>query len=110
MDLSSDPPFSDIDLLTCRNVLIYFQSSLQRNVLSLFHYSLKPTGLLVLGNSETVGEASNLFKALNPQHKIFRREAVPSQVHFNYVGGSYPRGLQAPQQPDFSAPLKRSTV
>jgi len=109
-DLSSDPPFSEIDLLTCRNVLIYFQSSLQRNVLSLFHYSLKPTGLLVLGNSETVGEASNLFKALNPQHKIFRREAVPSQVHFNYVGGSYPRGFQAPQQPDFSAPLKRSTV
>lgn len=109
-DLSSDPPFSDIDLVTCRNVLIYFQPTLQRRVLSIFHYSLKPSGLLLLGNSENVGQNSNLFSTVSAQHKIFKREAVPSRVNFDYVSSPLPRDGNQGRSPDFSPPPNRTNV
>ncbi|HEY9647662.1 MAG TPA: chemotaxis protein CheB, partial [Chroococcidiopsis sp.] len=59
-NLISDPPFSRMDLISCRNVMIYFGASLQKRVLPMFHYGLKSTGFLMLGSAETVGEFSNL--------------------------------------------------
>ncbi len=73
-DLLSDPPFSRLDLISCRNVLIYLRQDMQRRVLRLLHYSLKPGGLLFLGTSESVGETSTLFEALDKSHKIYRRK------------------------------------
>ncbi len=74
-----DPPFSKLDLVSCRNLLIYMDSNLQKKVFPVFHYALKPDGILFLGNSETVGEFVNLFTPLDRHHKIFRRrEAVPN--------------------------------
>ncbi|EPX78394.1 CheR family methyltransferase [Salipiger mucosus] len=68
-----DPPFSNIDLLSCRNLLIYFGEKLQTQALPIFHYSLKPGGILFLGPSETVGRFDELFPPINQQARIFRR-------------------------------------
>ena len=73
-NLISDPPFSRMDLISCRNVLIYFGASLQKKVLPIFHYGLKPTGFLMLGSSETVGEFSNLFHLVDRKHKIYTKQ------------------------------------
>ncbi len=69
----SDPPFTRLDILSCRNLLIYFGADLQRKVLPLFHYALKRGGLLVLGSAETVGNFDQFFATAHPSHHIFRR-------------------------------------
>jgi two-component system, chemotaxis family, CheB/CheR fusion protein len=74
-DLLADPPFSKLDLIACRNVLIYLQEDVQRDVLALFHYSLTAGGVLVLGTSESVG-TSKLFTAVDKKHRLFRHRAV----------------------------------
>lgn len=109
-DLSSDPPFSDIDLLSCRNVLIYFQPSLQRRVLSFFHYSLKPTGFLILGNSESLGDTTDLFEAFDVQAKIYTRRAVPSRLNLDFIASYYPREASLEQRQGFSANLSRTNL
>ena len=70
-DVSADPPFSRLDLISCCNVLIYLSSSLQREVLSILRYALKPTGYLVLGPSESVGTLSSSFRQVDGIHKIY---------------------------------------
>ena len=67
-----DPPFSRIDLISCRNLLIYFGADIQNNVLPTFHYSLRPGGYLFLGMSENVGQFGDLFEAVDKKHRIFR--------------------------------------
>ncbi|MDO8488978.1 MAG: CheR family methyltransferase, partial [Candidatus Omnitrophota bacterium] len=67
----SDPPFSNLDLISCRNMLIYFQPILQKKVFNNFHYGLKPGGFLFLGNSESAGGYANLFKVLDRKQRIF---------------------------------------
>jgi len=69
-----DPPFARIDLLTCRNVLIYMDASLQKKALTTFHYALKENGTLLLGKSETVTAAAVLFNNLDKQHKLYTRK------------------------------------
>lgn len=71
--LIKDPPFSRLDLLVCRNFLIYLTSDMQKRLISLFHQALKPGGILFLGSSETVGRASDLFSTIDKKWKIFRR-------------------------------------
>lgn len=68
-----DPPFSKLDILTCRNLLIYLGQELQVRLLPLFHFSLNPGGLLFLGSSETVGNFSDLFVALDARARIYQR-------------------------------------
>ena len=68
-----DPPFTRMHLISCRNLLIYFQSNLQTRALSLFHFGLKNNGYLFLGKSEALGEVAGEFDCLNPTHKIFRK-------------------------------------
>lgn len=72
-NLVMDPPFTKLDLLSCRNLLIYLEPELQKKLLPLFHYSLKPGGFLVLGSAETVGEASELFCALPGRNRLYQR-------------------------------------
>ena len=72
-NLVMDPPFTKLDLLTCRNLLIYLETDLQKKLLPLFHYSLNPGGVLVLGSAETVGAATDLFAALSGKNRIYRR-------------------------------------
>jgi two-component system CheB/CheR fusion protein len=72
-NLFSDPPFSGVDLVTCRNVLIYLESDVQRRVLLLLHFALKPHGILFLGGAETVGPREDLFKPVSKAARIYRR-------------------------------------
>ncbi|OGR19873.1 MAG: chemotaxis protein CheR, partial [Desulfobacterales bacterium GWB2_56_26] len=72
-DIIKDPPFTKLDLLCCRNLLIYFGPQLQDKLLPVFHYSLKPNGLLFLGSSETIGHTSDIFAVLDKKWKIFKR-------------------------------------
>jgi two-component system CheB/CheR fusion protein len=73
-NLGKDPPFTRIDLLSCRNVLIYLQASLQRKVLRGCHYALNPDGFLLLGASESVGDGSDLFTLLDRKAKLYVRK------------------------------------
>jgi two-component system, chemotaxis family, CheB/CheR fusion protein len=77
-DLTRDPPFSQLDLVSCRNVLIYFGSAAQQRVLPSLHYSLKPEGLLFLGSAESIGPHSDLFEGIDDQNKIFSRKGTSS--------------------------------
>ncbi len=70
-----DPPFSRLDMVSCRNLLIYIGPELQKRLLRLFYFSLNPDGILFLGNSETIGEFSDLFTALDRKGKIYRRKS-----------------------------------
>ena len=72
-DIIKDPPFTKLDLICCRNLLIYLDSTLQKKLLPLFHYSLKPGGILFLGSSETIGGFTDLFSPIDKKWKIFRR-------------------------------------
>lgn len=72
-DLIMDPPFRRLDILSCRNVMIYFGAALQRRLVPLFHYSLRPGGALLLGSSETIGRAQSLFVPLHPKSRIYWR-------------------------------------
>jgi len=73
-NLVMDPPFTKLDVLTCRNLLIYLNSELQKKLLPLFHYGLNPGGLLVLGNSETVGADTDLFAVLPGKSRLYWRQ------------------------------------
>lgn len=84
-NLGSDPPFSNTDLISCRNVLIYFAPALQKRVLAIFHYSLNPGGVLWLGSSESVGETSDLFSVVSKKHKVYNRRSVDNRLNFDFV-------------------------
>ena len=76
--LTRDPPFSRIDLVSCRNLLIYLDTDLQAAVIPAFHYSLVPDGVLLLGSSETVSRHEALFAPLDRAHRVFLRREGPS--------------------------------
>ena len=81
-DVIKDPPFSKLDLICCRNLLIYLNADLQKKLIPLFHYALVPEGVLVLGTSETVGDYSALFSSLDRRTKIYSRlRDLPGVVH-----------------------------
>ncbi len=72
-DLTVDPPFTRLDILCCRNLLIYFGSALQRRLIPLFHYSLRPGGALFLGSSETIGRTQDLFSPVDTKSRLYWR-------------------------------------
>jgi len=78
-DFLKDPPFGKMDLISCRNVLIYFEPYLQKKALTTFHYVLNPTGLLLLGKSETTSGVPDLFSEVAKSEKIYSRKDVPSK-------------------------------
>ena len=84
-DVIVDPPFTQLDLLLCRNVLIYFNATLQRRLMPLFHFSLRAGGTLVLGSAETVGRSQNLFTTVVARSRVYKRNEhvlVPGSVVF----------------------------
>src|SRR5947199_442776 len=74
--LIQDPPFTKLDILSCRNLLIYLAPEMQKKLIPLFHYSLSPGGVLFLGSAETIGTFSDLFTALNNKMRIFQRSTA----------------------------------
>jgi two-component system CheB/CheR fusion protein len=73
-NLIKDPPFSKIDLLSCRNLLIYLEADLQSQLMPMFHYALRPAGVLFLGSAEGVGECDALFSVLERRAKLYQRK------------------------------------
>ncbi len=71
-NLIKDPPFSKLDMVSCRNLLIYLNVAAQQKVFAIFHYALNPEGILFLGNSESLGEYADMFEVLDRKHKIFK--------------------------------------
>ncbi len=100
-NLISDPPFSRMDLISCRNVMIYLGPSLQHRLLPAFHYGLRPGGCLFLGASESIGALAGLFAPADKKHKIFSRKPTRTD------------GLPLPLRPEHSGgpagPLPRTT-
>lgn len=88
-NLLSDPPFSQLDLIVCRNLLIYLDREVQRDILRLFHFALRPGGHLFLGSSESTDLAADLFVAVDKRNRIFRAREVQTTSH--------PPRLQAPE-------------
>jgi two-component system CheB/CheR fusion protein len=74
-DLTRDPPFSRLDLVMCRNVLIYLNAELQKRLIGLFHYGLHPQGFLILGHAETIGAQAGLFTMVDKRHRIHRKKS-----------------------------------
>jgi len=105
-DVVLDPPFTRLDLLSCRNVMIYFDAALQRRLVPLFHYSLRPGGFLLLGSSETVGRAPSLFTPLHPKSRLYRRGDNGGAAGA-VVFPTHRRSASRPAAPE--APLTRST-
>jgi two-component system CheB/CheR fusion protein len=75
-DVILDPPFTRLDILSCRNLMIYFNAALQQRLLPLFHYVLRPGGILVLGGSETVGRSLSLFTSLDSKSRVYLRSSA----------------------------------
>lgn len=95
-NLLTDAPFTKLDMLSCRNLLIYLDHKAQHKLLPLFHYALKPNGLLFLGTSETVGGFERLFTPVDRKGKLFRRTVEPSTLpHLERSPGGAMRGTIA---------------
>ncbi len=91
-DIIKDPPFSKMDLICCRNLLIYLESDVQKQLVPLLHYALKPGGLLFLGTSESIGEATDLFAVLDKKWRIYqRREVAVSPARLRFPAAFTPR-------------------
>ena len=90
-NLAEDPPFSQMSLVVCRNLLIYLGPELQRKVLPILHYSLRPSGFLFLGNAENVAAFPHLFAPADKKHRIFIKKAVASRLHYDFSGNRHPR-------------------
>lgn len=97
-DVILDPPFTKLDLITCRNLLIYFDLTLQSRILPLFHYSLSPNGLLLLGSSETIGRLNHLFAPLKPKVRLYRSKPYRSVRHSNFLLKSFPPMSTLPKE------------
>ncbi len=98
----SDPPFSRMDLISCRNVLIYLSPILQKKVIPIFHYALKPSGFLLVGSTEgLLGSGSEIFDLVDRKSKIYQKRPVPSPVTFGMsISEEGPRepGQERPHQ------------
>jgi len=89
-DVATDPPFSKIDLISCRNLLIYLNADLQKKLISLFHYALNPGGYLFLGTSETVGEFDDLFATVDRTAKLYQRKEAVDGIKGGHLGRLLP--------------------
>ncbi|HZP21849.1 MAG TPA: chemotaxis protein CheB [Terriglobales bacterium] len=85
----NDPPFSRIDLISCRNVMIYLSQSLQKKVIPIFHYALNSTGFLIIGSTEgLLGAGSELFEMVDKKQKIYRKRVASTPATFGFAIGT----------------------
>jgi len=109
-----DPPFSRMDLVSCRNLLIYFRTEIQNQVIPTFHYALRPDGYLFLGMSENVSQFDELFVPIEKKHRIFRRRAdVTPQIRLPLTGSFSMTGnlaAFAPSRPSLGSAALRHAV
>jgi two-component system CheB/CheR fusion protein len=102
-NISIDPPFTKLDILSCRNLLIYLSAELQKKLIPIFHYSLVPGGVLFLGSAETVGGFTELFAPLNGKTRLYRRLGHPTiavPIEFPAHAPPMPQTAPAPAEPE----------
>jgi two-component system CheB/CheR fusion protein len=87
-NLVKDPPFSNLDLISCRNVLIYLGPVFQKRAISVFHYALRPSGFLLLGTAEGVGGFSDLFRVVDQKSRVHAKELGSTPLRLNFDSGS----------------------
>ena len=92
-NLAEDPPFSQMNLVACRNLLIYLGPELQKKVVPLLHYALRPSGFLMLGNAESAAAFPELFAPVDKKHKIFVKKLAASRSHYDFSAHRYPREI-----------------
>lgn len=102
-NLITDPPFSQVDLITCRNVLIYLGPQLQKKLLPLFHYSLRPNGYLFLGISEVLGSHKDLFNPVSLKYRLAQRKTLPVDQRSPHLFQS----IRSPYRADLNEPPVR---
>jgi two-component system, chemotaxis family, CheB/CheR fusion protein len=83
-NLIADPPFSQLDLIICRNVLIYLGAELQKRLMPIFHYALKPNGCLILGTAETIGTFADLFNPIDKKARIYESKLAPRTPYLKF--------------------------
>ncbi|MBD1867232.1 PAS domain-containing protein [Cyanobacteria bacterium FACHB-471] len=98
-NLGGDPPFSNLDLISCRNVLIYLGDALQKRIMPIFHYSLNPTGFLLLGTAESTGQASDLFTLVEKKYRLYTKNLTATRPMFSFIPSSYPLTKVSDRQP-----------
>lgn len=108
-DLLADPPFSRLDMVSCRNLLIYLRPEAQAKVISLFHFALREGGMLLLGSSEAVGEADDRFEVISKAARIYRHVATsrPGEAGFAVLPGT---NSPAPRWQSTGSPLSRQAA
>jgi two-component system, chemotaxis family, CheB/CheR fusion protein len=97
-NLLKDPPFSRMDIISCQNVLIYLEAHAQNKIMNAFHYALKPTGYLLLGRSETIGAATNLFEVVNKENKIYSKKNIATPLHLDFRIKAYSQSTYASEE------------
>ena len=111
-DVVLDPPFTKLNLLSCRNLMIYFDAALQRRLLPLFHYSLRPGGVLLLGSSETIGRFKQLFTPIESRLRLYLRQDNTTNTGPDLLVKSFPplsknkKELPVPHPTDTSQPAE----
>ncbi len=105
----ADPPFSRLDLISCRNLLIYLGAHLQEKLIPVFHYALKPGGYLLLGSSENLQSHKDLFKPVHERHRLSRRREVSQALHSmpDPQGGRDLAAASVPATPDLGTIAQR---
>jgi two-component system, chemotaxis family, CheB/CheR fusion protein len=103
-DLTKDPPYSHLDLISCRNALIYLDPALQKRVVSGFHYALEDTGFLVLGSSEALTPYEDLFTLLDRKKKFFCKKAVSTPGAYQWSPAVRGTFQSSPKQPEKEPP------
>ena len=109
-DVLADPPFSRLDLVSCRNLLIYLLPEAQAKVISLFHFALREGGILLLGSSETVGNADGRFEVISKPERIYRHigRSRPGELGFSLSAGD---GVRLPARAGQDhAPSRQATL
>lgn len=94
-DVAKDPPFSRVDLISCRNLLIYLGAVLQKKVIPVFHYAIKPNGFLLLGTSETIGPFSDHFVLIDKKNKIYVKKPTGIKLPATFARPDYEADRQA---------------
>jgi two-component system CheB/CheR fusion protein len=108
-DVLADPPFSRLDFVSCRNLLIYLRPEAQRKVLALFHFALCEGGILLLGTSETIGTNDGQFEVISKTERIYRHIGRSRPGEFGFIRGTTD-GIRVPARPGQPASLSRQTV
>ncbi|MBD1363049.1 PAS domain-containing protein [Mucilaginibacter sp. ZT4R22] len=111
-NLVKDPPFIKLDLLCCRNMLIYFTNELQKKIIPLFYYALNPNGVMFMGPAETIGGFTDMFKSIDPKWKIFTRLEgnirLSTMIDFPFQTGQQPK--QPLKQNDMPEPNQKRSI